>query len=609
MEGLLWPCAWKMMFLKFWRNCPMTELKPCQHLTHCCRFASLESNHYTLWCQNFVYNRIGSVRHFVPTILTWGKYRTVNRVGQFWRKLLVGKRFTVLEASPSSNAGCIEGGDATHCFIGAWILSRLLSFTLLLPTSSHHHWGDDAISSRPSLPFLSEVLLRYLNSVEIETSPTHAMFYSVNSPISSLGILISKTAASTSFDFNTILCDTGGLDLAPRLIKAVSHELLQKHPSIQVLSTLSPIPGFLKWLQRTQSEVFCFVFCFWKGRTLKGFRSQPSNLERVLKDMPAIYRASLLLLSNAATERGALEWVAGVTGHPAPTWSHSATLSNALREPVRTFLVSSSSWSSCCCWPSLLFLRFLLSVSLSRSAYVALLLLPCCRKAAYKGGQSGTTPGCVIMLSIESCARNNEIMTPVPAAMLVSSCAHMRLHLHAPLKHVALVKRDCWPDPSRPHRLFAPQIQWRASTSAMGPASSAWPGWAMSRARVSPPPRAWWSTMFTRPTSRARHRLSHWARAMARVTTGIGGRRNSSSNLYPTARTPLLTPAYFSLVDKCSTHWALTSRSITKSWQTLQKAMNESQFIGFDYMLQSRVNLSLDCCARALFHVHAQKHT
>lgn len=56
--------------------------------------------------------------------------------------------------------------------------------------------------------------------------PNCAIFYSINSPFSSLS----------------------GLDLAQRLIKSVSSDIIQNFPSIQIQSTLSPIPGFRNWV-------------------------------------------------------------------------------------------------------------------------------------------------------------------------------------------------------------------------------------------------------------------------------------------------------------------------------------------------------------------------
>jgi len=69
--------------------------------------------------------------------------------------------------------------------------------------------------------------LRSLDAAsEKSPPPTCAMFYSVNSPHASLS----------------------GLDLATRVIKLAAHEVKLHFPSIRLLSTLSPIPGFMSWL-------------------------------------------------------------------------------------------------------------------------------------------------------------------------------------------------------------------------------------------------------------------------------------------------------------------------------------------------------------------------
>jgi hypothetical protein len=62
-----------------------------------------------------------------------------------------------------------------------------------------------------------------------DIQPHYAIFYSINSPFSSLG----------------------GLDLAQRLIKSVSTDIIQYFPSVQIQSTLSPIPGFRNWVNKS----------------------------------------------------------------------------------------------------------------------------------------------------------------------------------------------------------------------------------------------------------------------------------------------------------------------------------------------------------------------
>ena len=71
--------------------------------------------------------------------------------------------------------------------------------------------------------------LQALDTLKNEVSPACAIFYSVNSPHSALG----------------------GLDLATLLIKETAALMGCTFPSIHTYSTLSPIPGFRKWLAET----------------------------------------------------------------------------------------------------------------------------------------------------------------------------------------------------------------------------------------------------------------------------------------------------------------------------------------------------------------------
>lgn len=69
--------------------------------------------------------------------------------------------------------------------------------------------------------------LASLDTTKTEENPTHAIFYSVNSPLTGLK----------------------GLDIASLLIKEVVQNLQQNHPTIKVFSTLSPIPKFNSYLK------------------------------------------------------------------------------------------------------------------------------------------------------------------------------------------------------------------------------------------------------------------------------------------------------------------------------------------------------------------------
>ena len=61
--------------------------------------------------------------------------------------------------------------------------------------------------------------------------PTCAIYYSINSPYAALG----------------------GLNIAESLLKRTTAALSLLHPTIQTHSTLSPIPGFMKWLSKLHS--------------------------------------------------------------------------------------------------------------------------------------------------------------------------------------------------------------------------------------------------------------------------------------------------------------------------------------------------------------------
>ena len=75
------------------------------------------------------------------------------------------------------------------------------------------------------------------------SDPTCAIYYSINSPHAALG----------------------GLNLAESLLKRTASELSCIYPSIQVHSTLSPIPGFMKWLYQLRSIPSSFLIHDYDG--------------------------------------------------------------------------------------------------------------------------------------------------------------------------------------------------------------------------------------------------------------------------------------------------------------------------------------------------------
>lgn len=82
--------------------------------------------------------------------------------------------------------------------------------------------------------------LASLDQTKTEYRPTHAIFYSVNSPLTGLR----------------------GLDIASLLIKEVASTLPHHFRSIQTFSTLSPIPKFMTWLEAQGKQVLYFVQLF-----------------------------------------------------------------------------------------------------------------------------------------------------------------------------------------------------------------------------------------------------------------------------------------------------------------------------------------------------------
>lgn len=74
--------------------------------------------------------------------------------------------------------------------------------------------------------------IKQLDVFKDDSQPTHAMFYSINSPISALA----------------------GLDMGSFLIHEVVGNLQSTFPSLSTFSTLSPIPTFNHWLRSSQAH-------------------------------------------------------------------------------------------------------------------------------------------------------------------------------------------------------------------------------------------------------------------------------------------------------------------------------------------------------------------
>ena len=89
-----------------------------------------------------------------------------------------------------------------------------------------------------------------LDALKDEVMPSHAMFYSINSPIAALkGTIIDYRLYTIYTMYIHYTLYTKGLDLASFLIKEVVDDLRKTFPSLHTFSTLSPIPSFTHWLR------------------------------------------------------------------------------------------------------------------------------------------------------------------------------------------------------------------------------------------------------------------------------------------------------------------------------------------------------------------------
>lgn len=82
------------------------------------------------------------------------------------------------------------------------------------------------------MQYSTPLLLLYLLYVSLNFNSLYDVSFSVN-------------------DYRYVLMFiSAGLEVAARLIKLVTAELQDLYPSIETYSTLSPVPGFLKWLNQ-----------------------------------------------------------------------------------------------------------------------------------------------------------------------------------------------------------------------------------------------------------------------------------------------------------------------------------------------------------------------
>ena len=123
--------------------------------------------------------------------------------------------------------------------------------------------------------------------------PSHAMFYSVNAPFSALG----------------------GLDLATRIIKLALGAVREEFPTIETFSTLSPVPGFMGWLNTTRKAPF------------------PEEIEKKMLEI-ALEMGGEKMRWEPGSDDGdkALSFLSEVLSEP--SWAASSTMREHLNRPL-----------------------------------------------------------------------------------------------------------------------------------------------------------------------------------------------------------------------------------------------------------------------------------
>ena len=134
----------------------------------------------------------------------------------------------------------IRGADflnfPSHLYLifAACLRHLSVAFSLLWHQTSQARWSTVNASDCAKI-----TICRYImRDINMKKSPSHSMFYSVNSLIPSLRSNIHL------LQFTNVI--TGGLSIAPTLLKMTSRTLNDEFPGI-VPCTLSPIPGFMEW--------------------------------------------------------------------------------------------------------------------------------------------------------------------------------------------------------------------------------------------------------------------------------------------------------------------------------------------------------------------------
>ena len=108
----------------------------------------------------------------------------------------------------------------------------------------------------------------------------------------------------------------GGLDLASLLIKEAVLHLRQQFPRISTFCTLSPIPGFMRWLASIKVSI-----------------SSLHSSNSLAVPIPGTYMNSLKVLAGVSDNVLVLKWLLNTIKES--NWIEDASLVKNLKIPVR----------------------------------------------------------------------------------------------------------------------------------------------------------------------------------------------------------------------------------------------------------------------------------
>lgn len=227
----------------------------------------------------------------------------------FCHQALSLKRIT-FESSSGNILERVARSEAVHSVRSLSELKRRLHNGRRCFGLFHHALPDEPLAFVHIA--LTDKLTKSIKDIDLVTEllePRCAMFYSVNSPHASLS----------------------GLDLAEAVIKRAAAQLQIQYPTLKIFSTLSPIPGFLKWLDE----------CVKSG-----------SIE--LPDKHLSYLREAYLISDKKESNGddnskmsdiksnadrlkaeyLLSWLLELLTNPTPLWTLNEQLMEVIREPL-----------------------------------------------------------------------------------------------------------------------------------------------------------------------------------------------------------------------------------------------------------------------------------